>query len=269
MASQQGDFIWYELMTPDSDGAKAFYDAVVGWSVDSHSGMADIDYRMIVRADGGLAGGLLGLTEEMRAEGARPAWVGYIAVPDVDAAVAVIEAEHGHLLMPANTLEGVGRMAMVTDPQGAPFYLMTPELPADAPADANSAVFSVDRPGHVRWNELSASDPAAAIDFYGRHFGWVPDGAMDMGELGQYRFFKHGETMIGAVMPLMPGMPASAWSFYFGVTDIDRGAEAVRRGGGTITAEPMQIPSGEYSLSAIDPQGAHFGLVGPRHQGGA
>ncbi len=28
---EQGDFIWYELMTPDPAGAKAFYDAVVGW----------------------------------------------------------------------------------------------------------------------------------------------------------------------------------------------------------------------------------------------
>ena len=28
-----GDFIWYELMTPDADGAKAFYDAVVGWDI--------------------------------------------------------------------------------------------------------------------------------------------------------------------------------------------------------------------------------------------
>ena len=25
-----GDFIWYELMTPDAEGSKAFYDAVVG-----------------------------------------------------------------------------------------------------------------------------------------------------------------------------------------------------------------------------------------------
>ena len=29
-----GSFIWYELMTPDPDGAKAFYDAVVGWNIE-------------------------------------------------------------------------------------------------------------------------------------------------------------------------------------------------------------------------------------------
>ena len=29
--SRNGGFIWYELMTPDAEGSKAFYDAVVGW----------------------------------------------------------------------------------------------------------------------------------------------------------------------------------------------------------------------------------------------
>ena len=33
MADQWGAFIWYELMTTDPDGAKAFYDAVVGWDI--------------------------------------------------------------------------------------------------------------------------------------------------------------------------------------------------------------------------------------------
>ena len=87
---------------------------------------------------------------------------------------------------------------------------------------------------------------------------------MPMGDLGAYEFLSHEGTMIGAVMPLMPGMPRPGWSFYFGVEDIDRAAETIRSAGGTVTAEPMQIPGGEYSLSAIDPQGAPFGLVGPR-----
>ena len=53
-----GDFIWYELMTSDPDGAKAFYDAVVGWTVDKESHFPN-GYRMIGRSDGKTAGGLL------------------------------------------------------------------------------------------------------------------------------------------------------------------------------------------------------------------
>ena len=63
MADTDGAFIWYELMTPDPVAAKAFYDPVVGWSIDDHNTVPGgaIDYRMIVRGDGGFAGGVLGL----------------------------------------------------------------------------------------------------------------------------------------------------------------------------------------------------------------
>ena len=220
---------------------------------------------MVRRSDGGNAGGLLRLTDEMRGHGARPVWLGYIGVDDVDATIRAVEADGGRAMMPAFDVPEVGRIALVADPQGAPFYLMTP-IPRREPGDRPSDVFSTDRPQHVRWNELSTSDPDAAIAFYARHFGWRQEGDMDMGELGKYRFLFDGETMIGAVMPRMPQMPVSLWSFYVGVDDIDRAAEAIRSGGGTILVEPMEIPGGEYSINATDPQGAAFGLVGPRNR---
>jgi uncharacterized protein len=154
---------------------------------------------------------------------------------------------------------------MVTDPVGVPFYLMKPIPPAADP-DADSDVFSVDQPQHVRWNELSTSNPDAAIGFYTRHFGWAQQGEMDMGPMGKYRFLHHGGVQIGAVMPKPPQMPISAWTYYIGVDDIDRAARAVTESGGHILHGPVEIPGGEYSLSGIDPQGATFGLVGPRQQ---
>src|SRR3546814_17077064 len=83
---------------------------------------------------------------------------------------------------------------------------------------------------------------------------------MDMGELGAYRFIQRGEVMIGAMMPLMEGMPVSMWSYYIGVDDIDRALAAVRANGGTAPGEPREIPGGEYAMNGIDPQGAAFGL---------
>jgi predicted enzyme related to lactoylglutathione lyase len=61
MTNPQGSFIWYELMTSDPDGAARFYGAVVGWTIAAHSDPAasGVDYRMIGRADGGNAGGVL------------------------------------------------------------------------------------------------------------------------------------------------------------------------------------------------------------------
>ena len=258
------NFIWYELMTPDPAGAARFYGAVVGWTIAATRDAAagDIDYRMIGRSDGGNAGGVLALNADMLAGGARPFWIGYIHTDDVDAAVEAIKADGGSVQMPAMDIP-VGRIAMVADPQGAPFYIMDP-VPPPGMEGMESDVFSVTEAQRIRWNELATSDPDAAIAFYTRHFGWGQDGEMDMGEMGAYRFLQRGDVGLGAVMPLMPGMPAPAWSFYIGVGDIDRAHAAVTANGGTITNEPMEIPGGEFAMNGIDPQGAPFGLVGPR-----
>jgi predicted enzyme related to lactoylglutathione lyase len=263
MPNSQGSFIWYELITPDLDGAKRFYDAVVGWDIEARSSMPGMDYRMIRRSDGGNAGGVMPLSDEMRSHGARPVWLGYISVGDVDAAVSAIEADGGKTMMPAWDIPDVGRIAMVADPQGAPFYVMDPKPPAGEEGKGGE-VFSMEKPQHVRWNELSTTDPDAAIAFYGKHFGWTQEGDMDMGEMGKYRFIQHDGLGIGAVMPKMRQMPVSLWSYYIGVDDMDRAASAITQGGGQILMEPMEIPGGEFALNAMDPQGAAFGLVGPR-----
>jgi len=260
--SARGSFIWYELLTTDPQSAKTFYDSVVGWTIGEGSPEFN-GYRMIGRADGGQAGGVLPLTDEMQQHGARPAWLGYISVDDVDAAAAAIEQAGGKALMPAFDIPDIGRIALVADPQGAPFYVMKPIPPRGQEGKA-SDVFSVDQPQHVRWNELSTTDPDAAIAFYSGHFGWTQEGDMDMGEMGKYRFIHRHGVNIGAVMPKMPEMPVSLWTYYIGVDDIDRAASAVQSGGGSILNGPMEIPGGEFALNALDPQGASFGLVGPR-----
>ena len=255
---QHGNHVWYELVTPDPEGAKAFYDSVVGWSIGARAPVAH-DYRMIGRSDGGHAGGVLRLTDEMRQGGMKPAWLGYVGVDDVDSTVAQIEAKSGKVLVPPFDIE-VGRIAMVADPQGNAFYVMKPIPPADAPGAA-SDVFSPDAEQRVSWNELSTSDPAAARAFYGELFGWGSDDFMDMGEYGQYRFFEHNGTRIGAVCGMMPG-GSSGWRYYVLVPSIGRAIEAVKAGGGQISVGPHEVPGGDHIIIGTDPQGAEFALVG-------
>ena len=263
--ADQGSFIWYELMTTDAAAAGRFYAAVVkGWTFGDRV-PTDVDYRMIQRSDGGNAGGVLQLTDEMQSGGARPIWIGYLHTTDVDGKVEAIKADGGNVMMEPWDQPGVGRLAMVTDPTGAAFYLMDP-IPPEGQPDAKSDVFSVDQPQHVRWNELWSGDPNRAIAFYKRHFGWGQEGDMDMGEMGKYSFVQSGDLSIGAIMPKMPDAPSSMWNFYIGVDDIDRAAEAVKANGGQLFQEPMEIPGGEYALNGSDPQGALFGLVGPRNK---
>lgn len=271
MANHQGDFVWYELMSPDPDDARAFYEAVVGWQIEAVAS-GPMDYRMIATEIGPVAG-LMPLTAEMQARGARPAWLGYVAVDDVDAMVKSIEDGGGAVMMQPSDTPGVGRIACVAASQGATLYIMKPIPPVGNP-DMESLAFSYDKPldGHCAWNDLATSDPAAALRFYGQRFGWVKDGEMDMGPMGTYEFFKRaGSTidglmqgMIGAVMPKMPQIPVSTWTYYFRVPDIDTAAAAVTAHGGEIVTQPIEIPGGDFSLMGVDPQGAAFALVGSR-----
>lgn len=263
MAERYGGFIWYELMSSDLGRAKRFYDAVVGWAIAEDPVAPGLDYHMIGRADGGQAGGVMVLSAEMRRNGARPSWVGYLHVEDVDRVAAEIAQDGGAVLLQPWDQPGVGRLAMIADPDGVPVYLMSPQPPADQP-DEGSDVFSVDLPQHVRWNELTTRDSDGAVAFYQRHFGWLQQGDMDMGPAGKYRFFYRGDAMIGAVMPCMSPDTQPHWTYYFGVEDIDRAAATVAASGGRVSSGPQQIPGGEYALEAVDPEDATFGLVGPR-----
>jgi predicted enzyme related to lactoylglutathione lyase len=255
----RGDFIWYELLTTDLAAAKTFYDAVVGWNIQDKSDFPN-DYRMIGRSDGKFAGGAMQLNEEMKQHGARPTWLGYILVPDVDASVAAIQQQGGQIHLPPFDIPGIGRVAMVTDPQGAPFYIMKP-LPPEGDPNAKSDVFDPKAEQRVGWNELSSSDPVAARRFYGEQFGWTSEQFMPMGDQGEYRFLEQNGVTIGAVAGSMNGRPPH-WRFYFRVPSIATAKESVEANGGKIVTGPMEVPGGDHILIGLDPQGAEFALVG-------
>jgi predicted enzyme related to lactoylglutathione lyase len=254
-----GDFIWYELMTTDADGAKAFYDAVVGWSfgegAEEYQG-----YRMINTSDGGFAGGVMPINAEMQQHGARPTWLGYLDVANVDDKVASIEAAGGKALMGPMDIPNVGRIAMVADPQGAPFYVMKPIPPAGRENDP-STVFSPTDQGRCAWNELSTSDPVAARRFYGEQFGWTTDNFMPMGEHGEYRFIDHQGLTLGAIAGTMGGQQPH-WRFYFRVPSVAEAKAKVEAKDGQVVMGPMEVPGGDHIVVGIDPQGAEFALVG-------
>jgi predicted enzyme related to lactoylglutathione lyase len=81
--------------------------------------------------------------------------------------------------------------------------------------------------------------------------------------MGDYTLVAANGVTIGAVMRLSSAAAAS-WRYYIGVEDIDAAFKAVAAGGGTVIDGPHEIPGGEFSLHGRDPQGAEFGLVGPR-----
>ena len=262
MANPAGSFVWYELMTTDSTAAAKFYGAVVGWKIGDHSDMpGDLDYRSITRSDGRSAGGVLQLSADMLKHGARPTWIGYLAVANVDVTVKAIEADGGKTLMRRSL--PIGDFAMVTDPMGSLFYVMKPIPPTGQP-DATSDVFDPKAVQRVRWNELMSPDLGRAKTFYAKHFGFEFNEVMPMGPMGDYCFIDHAGVRIGAIMQKPQAGPMGTWLFYIGAPSIMAAKRAIEAGGGKVLFGPQEVPGGEWTISAIDPQGAAFGVVGPQ-----
>ena len=162
--------------------------------------------------------------------------------------------------MPPWDVAMAGRVAMVTDCCGAPFYVMTPNPP---PGGGESTAFAaLPNPGHCGWNELMAGDAANAIAFYTKQFGWTLPEPMDMGPMGKYQFIAHDGVAVGAIMPKLPQVPVAAWSHYFWVPSIDAAQAAVTANGGQVINGPMQVPGDLWIIQGIDPQGAMFSLTG-------
>lgn len=264
MADTCAAFIWYELMTTDIDGAARFYGDVVGWKIASGAAPAGgMDYRMIVRSDGGNAGGAFALSQGMCDQGARPCWMGYLEVEDVDASIKAIEADGGKVRMPATDLP-VGRIAMIDDPGGVPIYIMDPVPPPGQP-DAKSDVYDRWEPQRVSWNELMSPDIDGARAFYAKHFGFEFNDKMPMGAMGDYWFIT-ASTMTDAIGAMMQksGETPAMWNYYIRVPSITNAVDAVRAGGGQVLNGPMEVPGGDWVINGIDPQGAAFSLVGAK-----
>ncbi|MGZ2411943.1 uncharacterized protein ACUXST_001364 [Sphingomonas sp. F9_3S_D5_B_2] len=257
MSGLRGSHVWYELMTADPDAAKTFYDSVVGWSVQEPTPEFK-GYRSIRRSDGGSAGGMLVLSPEMQEHGARPGWFGYIGVDDVDATVSSVEAAGGKAWMPAFDIPSIGRVALLSDPQGAAFYVIKP-IPPEGAEDQRSDVFSPSRVGCCAWNELLTTDLQSAKSFYPAQFGWTLGDVMPMGPLGDYQFIENDGDTIGAMFAPPDRQPA--WRYCFRVENLERSIEAVRSGGGEILFGPTEVPGGGMIIQANDPEGAFFMLI--------
>lgn len=249
----RGGWIWYELLTSDVPGALAFYGKVLGWKPVPHSAVEG--YYMFA-SQVAEVGGIMAMPAE--AGIAKPVWLGYLDVPDVDATVAATQADGAVPCVPPTDIPGVGRFAMILDPQGVGTYVMTP-----GPGSGESRSFAA-LPGHCQWNELVTTDPAAALAFYTRHFNLQKGDAMPMGQMGSYQFLLNGGIQVGAIMQRDRPGASPIWRFYFGVEDIDAAMQAVKAGGGHAVTDPVQVPGGAFAAVVIDPQGAEFGIAGPR-----
>jgi predicted enzyme related to lactoylglutathione lyase len=252
---EQGRFLWHELMTSDTGGAQQFYKKVVGWDTQKwDNNNPEIDYTMWMAGEAP-TGGVMDIPPDAAQAGAPPNWLHYIGTDDVDATVKKATQLGAAVLVPAQTMPGVGRFAVLQDPQGAVFATIDGENPSGEETDPQAKQFS--------WHELVTSDPDKAWDFYSTLFDWKKTSAMDMGpDLGNYQMFGRDRFTYGGIYRKPADLPAPPhWLHYVMVEDsADEAADRATKAGGKLVMGPMEVPGGDRIAVLQDPQGAYFAV---------
>src|SRR5688572_25879642 len=245
-----GQFIWYELTTPDVDAAKKFYPRFTGWGTQAF----DKDYTMWTTGGVPMAG-LFRLSDEMRQQGVPPNWMPYVESSNVDETVAKATSLGGRVVHGPDDIPGTGRFAVVQDPQGAVFGVYKSSNAARGGWDGTPVV------GRFSWHELMTTDHVAAFDFYRALFGWEKMSEMDMGGGQMYSMYGKGGKMFGGMFNRMADMAGMHpfWLVYIHVKDVGKAVAVATKAGASIQRPQMDIPGGSIAILG-DPQGAGFAL---------
>lgn len=118
--SKDGEFCWNELLTSDSAAAFGFYSELFGWKIQDEMDMGPVGtYRIFGVGDLRL-GGTMTIPPGAPMP---PMWIYYASTGDLDAALRRATAKGAKVMNGPMDVPGGGRIAQLTDPQGAAFAL--------------------------------------------------------------------------------------------------------------------------------------------------
>jgi len=248
-AKPAGTPTWVDLLTPDTEKARAFYHAIFGWQYEVSG--PEFGRYITARVGERSAAGIVG--PQPGAAAAPAAWTTYFASADarVDTAHAV---ELGaKALFPAMEVGPLGSMATLADPTGAVFGFWQ--------AGRHIGTQIANEPGATAWFELYSPDAKRARAFYSALLGASADpmpGGME------YYVLKHGETNLAGIMQIDPswGAFAAQWMPYFAVAHADQTAAVAKSNGGKVMGRIEDSPFGRVAALA-DSTGAFFKIVQP------
>lgn len=235
-----GHVVWHDLVTPDLKLSQQFYQSVFGWQFES----VNDDY-LIFKKDGIVLGGMAKLDTAAR----NSLWLSLVSVTDIDAVAKQTVAAGGKVLVAKTTIEGRGDIAVLHDPQGAVFALIST-------VNGDPAALK-QRNDHWLWQEVWSDDPAASQAFY-RQIGQYQAGEKQLGE-HNYPFLRVGnDAAFGFVKKPDPQI-GNTWVSYIKVDNVQQAVARVTAAGGNILMAPSEdIRQGTVAIVS-DPAGA--GLV--------
>jgi predicted enzyme related to lactoylglutathione lyase len=259
---------WIDTSQPDPEAALSFYGDLFGWDFENVMPEGSGGAYFMGRVRGGDVAAVGSIPE-----GAPPVamWNSYIWVNSAEeTARKAREAGGGVVTEPFDVMDA-GRMAVLTDPEGAVFSAWQ--------AKTHKGARVVNEHGTLNFNGLATRDPESAKAFYDAVFGWktleLPNGVMwtlpgygdhleertpglreQMAQMGGPEGFI---DVVAALNPIAEGdsdTPAH-WSVTFGADDADATAKKARQLGGEVLAGPFDAP---WTRMAVikDPQGAAF-----------
>jgi predicted enzyme related to lactoylglutathione lyase len=261
---------WVDTRRADPAPAAAFYEGLFGWEFEDLAPEGTPSY-LVGRIRGRAVAGLGQATNGAAA--GPPAWTTYVRVDDADRAAAAASAAGGAVLVEPVDVGPAGRLAVLTDPTGAPFGVWQ--------AGAHRGAGVVNETGAWVGTDFRTRDPEAATVFYGAVFGWevdpidpsagyanvrMPGYGAHLTELDptlpdrlrEYGAPENFADVVGWMAPIGDGEPAetpSRWGITFAVDDVDASAARVPELGGTVLVPPMDAPWVRMAVVA-DPDGA-------------
>ena len=249
--TEVGRVIWHDLMTSDVSKAKRFYAELLGWEyqIEHATDFAwrpgeEADYPLIL-ADGEAHGGLVDAGQDISSH-----WLAWVEVENVDATAAKAKSLGATIDQKPFDVPGVGRGAVIRDPQDA---IICPFVPT----------YSFPHPGGTfLWNELITDDIESAKLFYGELFGWKTKD-VDIGRLGIYTVFTRADDADTAgVMKRPLGMAGpAAWVTYVATNDVEETISRAEMLGASVRMKGTAVPSLGQSAVLTDVTGAVFGVL--------
>ena len=244
-----GKMVFAALVTPDLISAERFYSSLFGWRFTN----AYLGRTLYGQAS--FAGRTVAAIAQKPMEPAgRPAWRSFLSTDTLSASVDAAVAHGASVLVSPHELANIGRDALLRDPQGAVFGLLT-SASGDPPDMAAL-------PGEWIWSSLVTTDPSADATFYRTVLGYDLFPSPDARQAG-HLILASGSYARASVNPLPTTHAVSRprWISYVRVADLDAAAAAVTRLGGTVVVPPHEDSQGGAIALAADPQGALFGLL--------
>jgi predicted enzyme related to lactoylglutathione lyase len=248
---QHGKIVWLDLVTADLAIARRFYGGLFGWTF-AELGDGAGAYTMAYKAGYPVSG--MVERKELRNKERQARWIGFLSVANVEAAAASVAGKGGRVLIPPRQVPDRGEMAVVADPDDAPFGLINSASgdPADELGPAGDWI----------WALYQSPDAGSAAAFYQDLGGYEVVEADPVGQAPHFLLVAGGYARGSVVeIPAERSGLRPDWLYFARVENVSESlAQAVALGGKVVMEPRPGVVDGRLAV-ITDPSGAPLGLM--------